>query len=235
MKRNLVGPRIAITVRSGGFTLVELLVAMTLLSVIMIALLSALRTMAQTESRIDQRLARLDQTRVAQSFLQQTLGRISATVFDVPDVPGKKAVPFKATPDGVTWVGILPARPNLGGRYFFKLSVDDAEGDSSLVLRFSPWRADIIEPDWSAADARVLLEGIESLSVESQGAPMDARSTPPNWPQGWTAGWPVADALPERVRLTLRRPDGELPSWVIPLRPLLQTTPAISKVVVGGT
>jgi len=35
-----------------GFTLLEMLVVMVLLSVIMLGLLSALRTMAQTETRI---------------------------------------------------------------------------------------------------------------------------------------------------------------------------------------
>ena len=63
--------------RQRGFTLVEVLVVMTLLSLVVLALGSALRTTAQTEERVDQRLARNDEIRVVTGFLQSVLGRIS--------------------------------------------------------------------------------------------------------------------------------------------------------------
>ena len=61
-----------------GFTLVGLLVVLTLLSLVMLAMGSALRTTAQTEERVDQRLQRTDEMRVASGFLREILGRISA-------------------------------------------------------------------------------------------------------------------------------------------------------------
>ena len=60
-----------------GFTLVELLVVMALLSLLMLGLVSALRTMAQTEERIDGRLAQADEFRVTTAFVQEILGQIS--------------------------------------------------------------------------------------------------------------------------------------------------------------
>ena len=63
--------------RMSGFTLVEILVAMTLMSVVMLALGAAMRTIAQTEERVDQRLEQADEMRVATSFLSATLERIS--------------------------------------------------------------------------------------------------------------------------------------------------------------
>ena len=63
--------------RQRGFTLIEVLVVMTLLSLVVLALGSALRTTAQTEERVDQRLARNDDVRVVTGFLQSVLGRIS--------------------------------------------------------------------------------------------------------------------------------------------------------------
>ena len=70
--------RLAETSRSTGFTLMEVLVVMSLLSLVMLALGSSLRTIAQTEERIDQRLSRADEMRIAVSFLRSTLGRVSA-------------------------------------------------------------------------------------------------------------------------------------------------------------
>ena len=63
---------------SRGFTLIELLVTMALLSLLMLGMASALRTMAQTEERIDARLARADEFRIATGFLRSIVGRVSA-------------------------------------------------------------------------------------------------------------------------------------------------------------
>ena len=63
--------------RAAGFTLVELLVAMSLMSLILLAMSSALHTMGQTESRIDERSTRLDDFRSATAFIRSTLGRVS--------------------------------------------------------------------------------------------------------------------------------------------------------------
>ncbi len=217
-----------------GFTLLELLVVMSLLSVIMIGLVSALRTMAQTESRIDQRLERLDEIRVARSFLQQTLSRVSALKIDDAGATGKQIITFAATPDSLTWIGILPARANVGGRHFFRLTLEDSGAGRELVLRFSPWKPDLVFSDWSSAESRVLIHGITQLNVQAQGLAPQGRSPAEPWPSGWQDGWPLADALPERVRLGLADVQGEWPEWTLALHTLPQSDNSFSRTVVGG-
>ena len=217
-----------------GFTLLELLVVMTLLSVIMIGLVSALRTMAQTESRIDARLAHLDEIRVARSFLQQTLGRVSATTVDAPGATGKKVTSFAATPDSLMWVGIMPARPDVGGRHYFRLGLEDNAAGRELVLRFAPWTPDLVLPDWSKAESRVLLAGIQQMRVQALGLPPQSRSSAEPWPKDWQNGWPMADVLPEQVRLSLSDANGDWPDWTLALHALPQGDGSFSRVVVGG-
>lgn len=221
--------------RQRGFTLLELLVVMMLLSVIMIGLVSALRTMAQTESKIDQRLERLDEIRVARTFLQQTLSRVSALTLDAPDATGKKIIPFVATPDSVTWVGILPARPNVGGRHFFRLALEDTGASRELVLRFSPWKPDMVFPDWASAEPRILIRGIKQMNIQAQGLPPEGHSPAQPWPSGWQNGWPVPDTLPERLRLALVDAQGDWPEWTIALHALPQSDSSFSIVVIGGS
>jgi general secretion pathway protein J len=218
-----------------GFTLLELLVVMSLLSVIMVGLMSAMRTMAQTESKIDQRLERLDEIRVARTFLQQTISRVSALKLDAPGATGKKIIPFTATPDSMTWVGILPARPNIGGRHFFRLAIEDTPGGRELVLRFAPWAPDIIAPNWTNAEARILIKDIQQINIQAQGLPPSKSSLTEPWPQGWQNGWPIADTLPEQLRLNLIDSRGEWPTWTIALRALPQGDSSFSRVVIGGS
>jgi general secretion pathway protein J len=202
-----------------GFTLIELLVVMTLLSIIMLGLVTALRGMAQTETKIDQRLKRLDDIRVARAFLAQTLTRVSAQTIDAPGATGQKISTFAATPDSLIWVGIMPARPNLGGRYYFHLAIEDTPDSRELVLRFAPWQPDVMFPDWPNSEARVLISGIKQLSIQAQGqAPLNRNPAEP-WPKNWQNGWPVADTLPEQVRLMLTDAQGPWPEWTLPLRP----------------
>lgn len=222
-------------IRQQGFTLIELLVVMTLLSVIMLGLVTALRNMAQTESRIDQRLERLDEIRVARTFLQQTLTRVSSSTLDAPGATGKTIIPFAATPDSLTWVGILPARPNIGGRHFFKLAIEDTPTGNELVLRFAPWQPDLISPDWSQTEARILIRGISQIIVQTQGLPPQGHALAQSWPQGWQNGWPITDALPEQLRLGLTDAQGDWPEWNMALHALPQSDSSFSRVVVGGS
>jgi general secretion pathway protein J len=214
--------------------LLELLVVMSLLSVIMIGLVSALRSMAQTEGRIDQKLERMDEIRVARAFLQQTLSRVSAVTLDAPDAIGRKVIPFVATADSLSWIGILPARPDVGGRHFFRLALEDSHRGHDLVLRFSPWNPDAQFPDWSAAESRILIPGINQINVQAQGLRPTGRNSVQAWPIGWQSGWPVADALPQQVRLDLVDAQGEWPEWTIALHALPRSDSSVNMVVVGG-
>lgn len=221
--------------RQEGFTLLELLVVMVLLSVIMLGLVSALRGMAQTETNIDQRLQRLDEIRVARAFLQHTLSRVSAATIDVPGSNGKTTIPFSATPDSLTWVGILPARPNVGGRHFFRLAMEDTTAGTELILRFAPWQPDIRFTDWANAQSRILIRGIRQMRIQARGLQPLVVTTAAPWPVGWQDGWPSTDALPEQLRLSLVDAQGEWPAWGLALHALPQGDNSFSLVVVGGS
>ncbi len=222
--------------RPRGFTLIELLVVMTLLALLMVGLISAMRTMAQTETKIDQRLQRLDDLRTVRAFLLQTLSQVSAAKLDVPNSPGKTMVPFVATPNSLTWVGTLPARPGAGGCHYFRLAVEGEGHEQALMLRFAPCSPDLVPPDWTSADGHLLLRDIAGLAVQAQGLPSRAVSAAEVWPKGWQSGWPMAQDLPQQVRLQLSdAAQGELASWTVALHTFPQSDDTLSIVVIGGS
>jgi len=197
---------------SAGFTLVEILVVMTLMSVVMLALGSAMRTIAQTEERVDQRLQRADEMRVATNFLASTLGRISPRRSQVPAQVGASLPFFSARPDAVMWVGVMPARYGAGGRYFFRLALERQADRADLVIRFTPWTAAAVFPQWAGADSRVLLRGVTRLALEY--AQEDGSS------QAWLPQWPDPQTLPARIRISLRTAAVEWPQITVALRQL---------------
>lgn len=60
--------------RARGFTLIEVVVALTLLAVILAGLIGALATFARSASRIDERTLASDDVRLVYAFLRQSLG-----------------------------------------------------------------------------------------------------------------------------------------------------------------
>lgn len=221
-------------ITQAGFTLLELLVVMTLLSLLMTGLISALRTMAQSETRIDQRLERLDEIRSTRNFLQQVLSRVSATKIDEPGVTGKSIVPFFVTSDSLTWVGIFPARPNVGGKHYFRLAIEPGIGSAELVLRFAPANVDMTPPDWPQSESRVIATNIVRLTLSAQGLqpPNHVGSVP--WPQGWQEGWPMAEVLPEQVRMQISDAKGDWVPWIFSIRPMHNSDSSSFGPVVGG-
>lgn len=215
-----------------GFTLIELLVVMALLSVIMVAMGAALRSMAQTENRIDEKLKRADQMRVVNQFLNTVLGRVDA--LKVNTLPQGAHLLFKADASSINWVGIMPARHGAGGRYFFRLSTEETPQGSALVLRYAPWSLKNEFPAWPQAESHTLVANLKHLQIEAQGLPPQA-PLPPNWPRDWTPGWPIADNLPQRIRLTLTDTQGAWPPLVIPLLATLQSLPGSGDFVAGGS
>lgn len=201
----------------------------------MLAMSSALRSMAQTESRVDERLQRNDQIRVAANFLKQTLGRIDAVKSDIPDNQSYRPVQFLADTNSISWLGIMPARHGVGGRYFFRLSIEKNETGNALVLRYVPWAMQTGFPEWNTSESRVLVGNLTEFHVEAEGLPLNIQSIPPDWPIGWQTGWPVKDAIPQRLRLTWTDPKGAWPPLVVTLTPTLQSVPSAGGFVIGGS
>ena len=212
-----------------GFTLIEVLVVMSLLSLVMLAMGSALRTTAQTEERVDQRLQRTDEMRVADGFLRSILGRVAARKVPLPVEPGASQFIFSAQAGQLTWVGVMPARHGAGGRYHFRLQVQDTStAQQALVLQYTPWLDDAVLPDWSQADRHVLVQGVTAFAMQFE----DAQPEPPVWTPQWT----IADRLPQRAMLSLQTSAGAWPAIVVALRLLPGSSPDMAKgAVFGGT
>lgn len=211
---------------SKGFTLVELLVVMSLLSLIMLALGGALRAAAQTEERVDFRLQRADELRVAQGFLRSVLERVSAQRFAGPTAVGSSPYFFVGDAQQMAWVGVMPARYGAGGRYHFRLGLADAGTESALVLQYTPWVDPATQPDWSGAESYTLMKGATGLAFRYE----DPRGEPPVWSSNWTD----VDVLPQRVMISLQPAEGVWPELVVAMRTMPAGDPRSSRPTFGG-
>jgi general secretion pathway protein J len=221
--------------RQQGLTLIELLVALTLMSIIMLGLVQAMRSIGQTENRIDDRLARNDHIRVTHSFLQSVLSRVDATLYKRGDGHRSDVMLFEHAGDSLQWVGIMPGRPGTGGRYFMRLAPEElADGKRGLVFRYAPWSPGGAFPAWEAASSHVLLSGLAALEIAAQGLPRDLGDLRGDWPQDFQARWHAPKETPQRISIAVRDQQGPWPVVMVQVLPTQVSTPLSGGFVTGG-
>lgn len=197
-----------------GFTLVEVLVATALLSLVMLGLLTAMRSFAQSETRIDERIRIDDDLRVSERFLRSVMATVSPRPRSTP-AGAKKEVDFVGGADAMRWIGVMPARHGAGGLYRFHLyaRAGTADTPAALVLEFSPFVPGFEAPlDPAAVNSRAMATGIGEVHFRYQD---DLESG-----ERWLAEWPHTDRLPRRIGLTAasdRLPWPEMIVTVVPV------------------
>ena len=206
--------------RVAGFTLLELLVAMSLLSLVMLGMGSALRSLAQMEGRVDSRLGHVDEMRVASGLLRAVLSRVSARKAETAS-PGPQAHRFAGSADDIEWLGVMPAHHAVAGLHHLRLRIEPA----GLVLRYAAWHGDAA-PDWERAESLVLVAGATDLAARFE----DARREPSHWVDAWA----VADAMPQRLALSITTSVGPWPAVVVNMRRLPGTDPDLAGGPVPG-
>lgn len=178
-----------------GFTLVEVVIALSLLSLIMLGLVSALAGFGTAASRLDQHAGRAGDAWQVATLLRATLTQgVGQLRQKLPD--GSSVVFFQGAPQEIAWLGNMPARYGAGGLQRFRLSAADTP--PRLLLQFQPYDGTDTAIDGNAAASQVLAEALEDFHVAYQ-----ARPGTPGDAARWADRWAVADDLPQRVRIDI--------------------------------
>ena len=152
-----------------GFTLLELLVAITLLGLLMAALFGGLRLGARVWETADARLEASMTTEVVQGFIRQRLTEmlpLETMPLEVAEPAASESV-FVGTTDAVRFASLLPE--NLGaGVYLMELALAEGgqvDGTGNLVLRWHPLEPDERSVEEVQPEERVLIENVLALEL----------------------------------------------------------------------
>ncbi len=185
--------------RQAGFTLVELLVAMTLLAFLSVSLFGGLRFGARSWEAVVDSSAERDDIASTQIFLRNRLGQLW-----LPEPGGlgdfNEDGNFNGGPEQVEFIAPWLSALSLGGLYRFTLWHEDEDiGSGRLMLRWRPAEADpdALEELGDLAGQRVLLDGVAEFGLSYYGA-ADKDAEPE-----WLDQWENPDAPPRLVRVQL--------------------------------
>jgi len=218
-----------------GFTLMEVLIALSLLSLLMLVLSSALGSVGQTESRVEDRIEAAEDYRLTVQFLRSVFGQVSARPMRMLNANLPPNTPFFiGDAAAVQWIGVLPARFGVGGRSYLRLAVEPVDGRPRWVLRYAPWNGAPFFDQWDAAAAQPLAEATVQPQL-SYRHPLTGV---------WLPAWPPSQpdlrqlrsvTLPDAVRIDFGPSGAAWPPILLPVNANYTGDPNANMGSFGGT
>lgn len=163
-----------------GFTLVELLVAITILSMVLAAVTGSVSVSSRMASSVTERAHSADRQIQVRSFLRRQLQQASVATVIEPD--GTEHIAFSGGLHRLSFVAPLPESSAIGGLHHLMLEVEEYGGSENLVLSHGPFLPQLRAGDWTDDGGReVLLEGMERIEFNYFGDGVTGN----NWLETW--------------------------------------------------
>ncbi len=182
---------------AGGFTFLELVVALLILSIMMTLLFNGLRLGVRTWDSVAERTNALHESHLAQLFIKRQLEQAQSIAFAEED--GERRISFFGERYAIRFVSPLPAHIGHGGMYWFTIDVAEGKPARQLMLTYELFQTEDWERYRSVEPEKVILiDGLENAEFAYL-----AHAEPERQPR-WTTRWARKDQLPHLVRLRLR-------------------------------
>jgi general secretion pathway protein J len=190
-----------------GFTLVELLLAITLMSILLGLTYSGLRAATRSSERGEKILAAGGELRAAHQFMRRQLNQMLPLPFAVTDDAEETRIVFTGDSGRISYVAPMPGYLGSGGPQVQVVEVVNDDNDE-MVVQFSHALLQGFEEErLYDRDPVILLEGVESAGFEFLGRDEEGELT------GWVTSWDQQDILPVAVRLDLEFAKGLNLRW----------------------
>jgi len=194
-----------------GFTLIEILLATTLLALGLALAFSTLRAATATVERGELIAARSERMRAVDGFLRRRLASASPIAFAIDEDSGRM-VRFIGEPDRLRFVADLPDYLGRGGPHLHDIAVLNGEGGARLAVSFAMAVGGGTIEDRDARPPETLVPDLSDARFRYRGLGEDGLLGE------WTDTWEQVDMLPLQVSVELAsRSGGAWPPIVVML------------------
>ncbi len=204
-------PEKAVGYSQRGFTLIEILLATTLLALGLALAFATLRAATATVERGEAIAARSERMRAVDGFLRRRLASATAIAFAIDEDSGRM-VRFIGEPDRMRFVADLPDYLGRGGPHLHDVAVMDGGDGARLAVSFAMVASGATIEDRQARPPETLVPDLAQARFRYRGIGEDGLLGE------WTDRWEQVDMLPLQVSVELAsRSGGAWPPLVVML------------------
>jgi general secretion pathway protein J len=196
--------------RERGFTLIEMVVAMTLLGTMMVLLYSGLSFALRSWDASEVNGRQVADRRLGENFLRREITELFPMRWKDP---GRLRFAFEGATQHLRFVSSRPAGVSMGGLSLVGIDVEPGDKPRSRNLVMRRTMVDSEATDFSAlekAEKSILMPDVESVDFAYFGAENDF--TEPTWVDAWS----YPSRIPQMIRMRMKGSDGHaLPEVVL--------------------
>ena len=197
--------------RPDGFTLIEVLIAMTLLSIMVVLLFSSLKICADSWEKGESKITDVNEIAVVYNFFQRHLS-VAQPLWNDFKEDEEKTFSFQGNADSVHFVSAFPASAGRSGLQLFSLSLTEEDNEPIVKVNLTPF-AKLAEGSKWPDEEVTLIRHVSDFSLAYFGSE-DGMS------EGvWNAEWLNKTVLPRLVKINIQLENGIYwPEMIIDLK-----------------
>lgn len=193
-----------------GFTLIEVLIAMTLLSLMVVLLFSSLTIGAKSWEQGEKKIAQVNEVAVVQQFFNHHLVHATPQWNDF-DAEKDRIFSFQGKKDSLQFVGAFPASAERSGLQLFDLTLQKKDKRRFIEVSLTPFFP-LSEGEEFFEDRIELVGDVKHFELWYFGLNDETGEL------GWQREWLLKEQQPRLVKILLELDDGRyLPEIVVSL------------------
>ena len=189
--------------RQSGFTLIEVLIGMSLLSLIMLLLFGSLRISARNWDAGEQRIAEVSQMAAVQNFFRRYLSTAKPVQqIEEDDIDDEQSgLAFVGGHDSVDFVASLPASAGRLGLQVFSVKLQSQDDSKAIIVAIKPFYPTADDEEWEKEEVE-LITGIRHFKFSYFGTLKQHEQAE------WHEDWKDQDELPYLVKVEIEFDNG---------------------------
>jgi len=210
--------KLNIKAKQPGFTLLEVLLGMSIMSIMMLLLFASLRICVQNWNAGEKKIAQVSQAAIVQNFLQN---KLQATLPLDADFFEEEQFSFQGDKEKLQFVAAMPASASRLGLQLFNLSMKKTSGEEGreLLVNIQPFFPQGDDAEQWSEEPVVILKKIHKLSFSYFGPDSDDSPGEDVDDSVWQNEWLERTMLPQLVSIDVELINGEVwPQLVVALK-----------------
>ena len=168
-----------------GFTLLEMLLAFSMVSLLFLALFSSFHTVGKSWDAAEKRIEKTEDMRLITGWLRRQLQQMMVLRIKTENAKGVGSIyAFEGESDRIRFAAPLQPFQDKGGVYLIELFVGKGGGGKTLEIRYAPYRPDLSWDDaFEDVEPVLVYEGFRKAKFEYLVA--ENIDEEPEWADEW--------------------------------------------------